>query len=109
MTSIQRSPIAAFLRARLEEEAQAARAAITHGGTTHFTVSAKVAAHIGRWAPLGCSPRVEARSRVLNAYEQTLALPYEDPGRPAEVGLELAVLALVPYREHPHFHPAWHR
>jgi hypothetical protein len=48
----------------------------------------------------------EARSRVLDAYERALAMPDDDPGRPAEVGLELAVLALAqPYREHPHFHP----
>jgi hypothetical protein len=43
--------VESFLRARLDEEAQAAREAITHSSTAHFTVSAEVAAHIGRWDP----------------------------------------------------------
>ena len=110
VTPIQRSAVAMFLRARLEEEAQAATAAIIHGGTAHFTVSAEVAAHIGRWDPAQVLADVEARTWVLDAYERALTLPYNDPGRRAEVGLELAVVALAqPYREHPHFHPAWHQ
>jgi hypothetical protein len=110
VTSMQRSAIATFLRARLEEEAQAARAGITHRGTAHFTVSVEVAAHIGHWDPARVLADVEARSRVLDAYERALTVPYDDLGRRAEVGLELAVLALAqPYREHLHFHPAWHQ
>jgi hypothetical protein len=107
---IQRSAVATFLRARLDEEAQAARAAITHRGTAHFIVSAEVAAHIGRWDPARVLADVAARIWVLDAYERALASRYDAPGRRADVGLELAVLALVqPYREHPHFHPAWHQ
>jgi hypothetical protein len=52
VTPIQRSSVATFLRAPLEEEARAARAAITHHGTAPFTVSVEVAAHIGRWDPV---------------------------------------------------------
>jgi hypothetical protein len=110
VTAIQRSAVASFLRARLNEEAQAAHEAITHSGTAHFTVSTQVAAHIGRWDPARVLADVQAMSRVLDAYERALAMPDDDPGRPAEVGLELAVLALAqPYREHPHFHPAWYQ
>jgi hypothetical protein len=46
-----RPPLVDFLRARLAEEADAAQAAILHAGRAHFTVTAEVAAHIGRWDP----------------------------------------------------------
>src|SRR4051794_20799198 len=63
VTAIQRSPLASFLRARLNEEAQAAHEAITHSSTAHFTVSAEVAAHIGRWDPARVLADVQARRR----------------------------------------------
>jgi hypothetical protein len=87
VTAIQRSAVASFLRARLNEEAQAGPAGnhpqqhralhrLRQGGT-----------HIGRWDPARVLADVQARSRVLDAYERALAMPDDDPGRPAEVGL----------------------
>jgi hypothetical protein len=107
LTSIQRSPVPSCAPGSRRKPRPRERA-ITHRGTAHFTVSVEVAAHIGRWDPARVLDDVEARSRVLNAYEQALASPHDEPGRWAAVGLELAVVALAqPYREHPQFHPAW--
>ena len=46
-----------------------------------FTISAEVAAHIGRWDPARVLAEVTAKRSVLDTYEHARGLPEDGPGK----------------------------
>jgi hypothetical protein len=112
VTAIQRSAVASFLRARLNEEAQAGPA-----GNQSPTAAPRTSPSPPRWhphRPLGPRPGARRRAGPQPRAGRLRASPRYARRRPgASCGGwpgSWPMLALAqPYREHPHFHPAWYQ
>lgn len=102
--------LVAFLRARLDEDEQAARSAEDDGWEAEdvHSVSVDLAEHIARHAPARVLAEVDAKRRILDAWPDSFGLWSADQADAAKT-MKVAVLLLlaVPYAEHPDYRPEW--
>jgi hypothetical protein len=121
-----------FLRARLDEDEQAAREADTSAemvtGIPRSYADAPVAVHISRWHPARVLAEVDAKRRIIDEHpaatgwdgQITADHPHRDPvcatcadydrhGDPTGEPYPCATLRLLalPYREEPDYRPEW--
>lgn len=114
----------AFLRARLEEDEQAALAAKpgpwhADGGSVYATHwidevvdYSESAEHIARHDPARVLADVAAKRQVVDRYERAMANRRAHPDDLATAGALLALhgvvqLLVLPFRDHPDFDAAW--
>lgn len=117
-----------FLRARLDEHEQAARAANVKQGDPRWTVTDgdAVAGHIARWDPARVLADVEAKRRIVDRYADAERAAsevrdigwtprLEDRGKVELAGYNATAIALrgaaeclaLPHSDHPDYREEW--
>ena len=94
-----------FLKARLNEDEQAAKAWLPFGNP-----DAAAREHIARHDPARVLAEVEAKRRILDEYEQATGqyATHSQVSAGEEIGLRFALKAIgLPYADHPDYDPAW--
>jgi hypothetical protein len=125
--------LVAFLRARLDEDAAAARdafgehnddgpewtevssGALSTGCELHSIGDSGISRHMARWDPARVLAEVDAKWRILAIYASWEVLARPGAGFPIQHEAEITLLALretlralaLPYRDHPDCRPEW--